>query len=164
MNAPFSLFYYTRAPVHKKSPRPAMGRRLLLTTVLKPCLGYLHFRYPHLVEGTPHEDEPDNKQRNSDKGSIVRGACFLGVYRHFNGDFRCQQAEQGRELDDRVQGNGGRILEGIAHGIADDGRGMKRCPFPSDRLRPPSWHCPRRRRRWPCRWPGTGRSTAMEIR
>ena len=48
---------------------------------------------------------------------------------HGNGDFRCQQSEQGREFDDRVQRNRRGIFEGVADGVADNGGFMQRSVF-----------------------------------
>ena len=48
------------------------------------------------------------------------------MYRHLDRDFGRKQAEQSRELDDRVHGYGGGILEGVAHRVADDRCGVKR--------------------------------------
>ena len=38
-----------------------------------------------------------------------------------DGQFDREQSEQSREFDDRVHGDRGRVLERIAHGIADYG-------------------------------------------
>ena len=72
-------------------------------------------RDAHGIERTINEDQRDHEEKRSDTG-------LQYFVRHGHRDFRGQQAEQGGELDDRVHRHGRRVLEGIAHGVADDGR------------------------------------------
>ena len=71
-----------------------------------------------------------------------------------------QHRDQVHHLDQRVDRRAGGVLERVADGVADDGRGV-RLASPcrrGGRPRRASWRCPRRRRSWPgrrpsgCRW------------
>ena len=63
---------------------------------------------------------------DADRSGVVGGAVAMGGLLHFDRDLDRQQAEQGRELDDRVEGHRRGVLERIAHGVAHDGRGVQR--------------------------------------
>ena len=70
----------------------------------------------HAVEAAVDEDEGDDEE---DGGQDVRQAFALGCGQ-LHGEFDGEEAEERRELDDRVEGDGGGVLEGIADGVADD--------------------------------------------
>ena len=53
----------------------------------------------------------------------------LACYLHFDGNLHRQQIEKGGELDDRVQGNGRSVLEGVSYGVAHNGCLMEGCVF-----------------------------------
>ena len=73
---------------------------------------------PHSVKRPVYEsdgdDEENGGQQQSDAG------------RQAGGQLDGEEAEERGEFDDRVHGDGGGVLEGIADGVADDGGGMKR--------------------------------------
>jgi hypothetical protein len=48
---------------------------------------------------------------------------------HLDRDLDGEEAEERRELDDRVQRDRGGVLEGVADRVADDRRGVEGVPF-----------------------------------
>src|SRR5450432_1828231 len=72
----------------------------------------------HAVERAPHEDDGDEEEGGRE---AQREAA-----RQAHGQLHGEQAEERRELDDRVHGDRRRVLEGIAHGVAHDARGVQR--------------------------------------
>src|ERR1017187_6967029 len=106
---------------------PISSRRLDTTTISPPpavkssalrLSGGLFFGDAHAVEGAVNEDEGDDKEENANAGL---GALIF----HGDGDLGGQKAKEGGELDDGVHGDGGGVLEGIAHGVAHHGGGME---------------------------------------
>src|SRR5664280_2184739 len=73
---------------------------------------------PHPVEGAIDEDdghgEEDEEQREARRA------------RQSDRELHGEKAEEGRELDDRVHGDGRRVLEGVSHSVAHDDRVVKR--------------------------------------
>ena len=76
----------------------------------------------HTVERTVNENQ------GNDKEDCSQTILQVGIG-HGHGNFRCQQSEQGREFDDRVQRHGRCIFEGIADGVADNAGFMQRSVF-----------------------------------
>ena len=78
----------------------------------------------HGVEGPPNENHRDDEESGRELIFESRVARL-----QTDGEFHRQQAEQRRELDDRIHGHGRRVFERIADGVADDGRGVQVGPF-----------------------------------
>src|SRR3954469_3118000 len=76
----------------------------------------------HAVERSQHEDDRDQEEdRRQDDADFNLHVGLAHLQRQFDGE----QAEERGELDDRVERDGGRVLERIADGVADDGRLVK---------------------------------------
>src|SRR5579883_129605 len=74
------------------------------------------------------ERSPDEYQRRQQKQSCKKPSESVAMLpRQGNRKFYREQSEQGRELDNGIHGNRGRILEGIAYRIAYYGCVMKWC-------------------------------------
>src|SRR5690606_10540959 len=66
----------------------------------------------HAVEGAPDEDERDGQEY---PGETQGQPAVLDA----DGELDGEQTEEGSELDHRVHGHRGGVLEGIAHGVTD---------------------------------------------
>ncbi len=71
----------------------------------------------HAVKGAVDENERDDEKSG---GKEVRKAA-TGVGSEFHGELHGEEAEERGELDDRVERDGGRVLERIANGVANAG-------------------------------------------
>jgi len=79
----------------------------------------------HTVERAVYEGERHDEK---DRGEYVREAAALrGGQLH--GKLHGEKSEERRELDDRVECDGGSVLEWIADGVADDRGVMERGAF-----------------------------------
>src|SRR5512135_3131152 len=93
-----------------------------VTTSCAVVMSVLRALDAHPVEGPPHEHYRENEERGRER--VRQGRAPLAGERHR--ELHCQQTEQGRELDDRVHGHRRRVLERIAHRIADHRRVVQR--------------------------------------
>src|SRR5258708_5513787 len=76
----------------------------------------------HAVEGAVDEEEGHCKER--ERQNVCDGCALVAGKSH--GQFHCEQSEKRGEFDDRVQGDGGSIFEGIAYSVTDHGGVMQR--------------------------------------
>src|ERR1043166_634721 len=76
---------------------------------------------PHSVKASINEEHGDQKEYRRERRREIRAllACEIDSQRYG------QQAEQRRELDDRVQRDGTRVFERIAYRVAHDSRVMQ---------------------------------------
>ena len=75
----------------------------------------------HAVEAPVDEEQGDGEEGDGQQG-LPEGR---DLQRQLDGE----QAEQRGELDDRVHRHRTGVLERVAHGVADDGRGVQGVPF-----------------------------------
>ena len=85
-----------------------------LKLILESPLTWGFLGNPHAVERAITKNSATMK-----KNAPMRG---LELIRHRHGDFHREQAEQRGEFDHRVHRHGRGVLEGVADGVADDGR------------------------------------------
>src|SRR6267143_2723948 len=74
------------------------------------------FADAHAVEGTVDEEEGDDEEGRRE--NVRQAAALRGGQLH--GELNGQQAKEWREFNDRIEGDGRRILKRIAHYVADD--------------------------------------------
>src|SRR5579859_5654273 len=82
----------------------------------------LVFRNAHAIKRAIDKGQRDDKEENTNS----RLQTLIG---HRHRDFRGEQAEERGEFDDGIHRHRAGVLERIAHGVADDGGGMKRGAF-----------------------------------
>src|SRR6185437_13332964 len=75
----------------------------------------------HSVKRTVDKEKRDHKEDSRQHAAESRSHLVGQAHRQFHR----QQTEQGGELDHRVECDGGSILEGIAHGVADHRGGVQ---------------------------------------
>src|SRR5581483_5836761 len=80
---------------------------------------------PHRVEGAPDEHDGHEEEERGQQPARRRPAA--GGQRH--GQLHREQPEERGELDHRVHRHRGRVLERVAHGVADHGGGVERRPL-----------------------------------
>src|SRR6185503_16387011 len=74
-------------------------------------LAYRLLGNSHGIERPPDEDEGDGEHCNADvQRKVLRRPKLRGLF-GADGDFYREQAEEGGELDDGVEGDGGSVLE-----------------------------------------------------
>src|SRR5712692_5826163 len=79
----------------------------------------------HRVERAPDENDGDGEEGGGEEPG--EAGALLG--REPDGQLHREEPEERRELDDRAHRHGGRVLEGIADRVADDGRRVERRPL-----------------------------------
>src|ERR1700687_5637665 len=70
----------------------------------------------HAEEGAIDESEGDEEKG----GGEDMGEAATGFGGEFDGEFDGEEAEESREFDDRVEGDGGSVFKGVADGVAHD--------------------------------------------
>src|SRR5215208_1322581 len=73
---------------------------------------------PHAEERSVHIEHRGYEERHGQYPSEGTGTALGEVYAKLHR----QEAEQGGELDDRIHGDGRRVLERITYCVPDDGR------------------------------------------
>src|SRR6267154_5524994 len=90
--------------------------------LLKPASEFGVGADTHFVEGAVDEGE---RHQEEDGGENVRHGVGWGGGQ-WDGELDGEKAEERSEFDDRVEGDGGGVLEGIADGVANDGGVVER--------------------------------------